>query len=215
MAKFSIKSLFLQEDELTATDSQKTPVTSSPVINSPLTASTMGQEDASIKEMLTKTIETANIEGFDYIEFIRVVEEQAQLIPAEQVRFQSTAATANAMGCTKDKLIQSAQFYLGVLGKKETEFMDSVNKQIATTVTVKEDTLLKIDEDIKGKAELIKQITNEINALQTRKNLMVNEVSENKIKIERVRNNFSATLKIFTDRIKNDIEKIEKYITQK
>jgi predicted nucleic acid-binding Zn-ribbon protein len=84
--------------------------------------------------------------------------------------------------------------------------------KIEESVTGKENESKSMDGEIKSRAESIQKLTEEINQLQDRKTKLANEASENHIKIERVRNNFAATLQIFVGKIKSDLEKITKYI---
>ena len=69
-----------------------------------------------------------------------------------------------------------------------------------------------LDAAIKEKADTINKLTQEINELSVSKTTILNEISESKIKIQKVQNDFAATLKIFIDRIDGDKLKIEQYI---
>ena len=175
-------------------------------------APTVAREDAEIKKQLADAIEQANQPGYDYFEMAKSVEAQAAIIPSEALRFQSTFAAIASMGVTPDKLIESAQFYLSVLKKKEDEFNKTVNAHMAEAVTSRENEVTKFDADMQAKAEQIKKLTDEINAMQQQKTAVINEVSASKAQIDTVKNNFSATMKVFVDRINSDIEKIKQYL---
>jgi len=170
------------------------------------------REDAEIKKQLADAIEQANQPGYDYFEMAKSVEAQAAIIPSEALRFQSTFAAIASMGVTPDKLIDSAQFYLSVLKKKEDEFSKTVNAHMAEAVTSRENEATKFDADMVAKSEQIKKLTEEINSLQQQKTAIVNEISTNKAQIEQVKNNFATTMKVFVDRINTDIEKIKTYL---
>jgi len=191
------------------------PEKSAPAPAGPVTspAQSIGQEDADIKQQLADALEKANQEGYDYFEFARSVDNQAKLIPSEALRFQSTFAVATSMGLSADKLLASAEHYLNVLKKKEDEFNKALIQHQGTAVTTKEEAIKKIDADMQAKAEQIQKITVEINGLQQQKTDMINEISTAKSDLERVKNNFYATLKIFTGRITSDIEKMKSYLT--
>ncbi len=175
-----------------------------------------GQEDAEIKKQLAQALEEANQPGYDYFELAQTVKAQESIIPSESLRFQAAYAAATAMGpaVTPDKLIDSAKFYLTVLKKKEDDFNTALEKHTQGAVTSKQDDITKYDEDMKSKALQIQKLTEEINAIQTQKTAIINEISDSKAKIDQIRNNFYASLKVFTDKISSDIEKIKQYLVK-
>lgn len=184
------------------------------VVTSAVTPSSIlpAQEDATIKAQLVEALEKANQPGYDYFEMAQAVQNMANIIPSEELRFQSVYATVSSMGVTPDKLISSAQFYLSILGNKESEFNKTVEQHMKEAVTSREQEIEKYDSDMKLKADQIRKLTEEINELQAKKLAVTNEVSSNKAKIDQVKNNFAATMRVFVDRINSDIEKIKKYL---
>jgi hypothetical protein len=189
------------------------PTVAPPVIPVSPPVSSIGQEDVEIKRQLTSALEAANQPGYDYFEFAKSVDAQAALIPGEALRFQSTFAVATAMGLSADKLLSSAQFYLDVLKNKEDEFSSALGKHSKGSIDAKENSIKEIDGQMQVKAEQIKKFTDEINVLQQQKTQMINEVTAAKAEIEKIKNNFYATMKVFTSRISGDVEKIKSYIT--
>lgn len=171
-----------------------------------------GKEDAQIKATLLDALNKANRPGYDYFEFSMAVEEQAKFIPAEETRYQASYAVAKTMGISQASLIDDANHYLNVLKEEETKFNTSIDGLTKQNVTSKEAELTSIDQRTAEKAEQIKKLTEEINQIQKEKNQIMNDVTQNKIKIEQLKNNFFATLKVITNRISGDIEKIKKYI---
>lgn len=171
-----------------------------------------GQQNENIAESLAKSLEEANLEGYDYFEFAKTLEALKPTMPAEQTLYQTAFASGSVMGATKDKLIQTAQHYLDILGKKQEEFGIAVQQQTEATVTSKEQELATMDEQIKDRADKIQALTDEINAMTNQKTEMVNEISANKVKIEQVKNDFAATLQVFVSKISRDMERIEKYL---
>ena len=182
--------------------------------SAPSSMPSIAQEDAKIKAQLTEALEQANPPGYDYFELAKSIEAQASIIPSEAQRFQSTFAVVASMGVTPDRLVSSAQFYLSVLKKKEEEFNKTVEQHMAEAVTGRENEAKKFDGDMLAKSEQIKKLTEEINALQQQKTAIINEVSSSRSQIEQVRNNFTATMKVFVDKINSDIEKIKTYLSK-
>lgn len=174
----------------------------------------IGVEDEAIKKELMVALEKANLAGYDYFELAKAVDAQASIIPSEALRFQSAFAVATATdpSITADKLISTATHYLDVFKKKENEFNKAMEQHSAAAIQGKEKQIADIDTEMKAKAEQINALTQEINALQQQKTTMQNDLSGAKADVERVKNNFYATLKKFTDRITSDIEKIKTYL---
>jgi len=172
------------------------------------------QEDATIKKQLADALEAANQPGYDYFELAKAIEALASILPSEAQRFQSSFASVASMGVTPEKLLSSAEFYLSVLKKKEDEFNKTVEQHMAEAVTAREDEAKKYDADMVSKGEQIKKLTEEINAMQQSKTAIINEISSNRAQIEQVKNNFSATMKVFVDRINSDMGKIKTYLVK-
>lgn len=171
-----------------------------------------GKPDNTISDKLTEAIEKANIEGVDYFEFAKILQGLTSSIPAEQMRYQAAFASVVAMNATKKLLLDTADHYLNVLSVESENFAKIVAQQTLETVNKKEETLSTIDNVIKEKTEMMNQLTAEINQLATEKTNITNEIAENKLSIEKVQNNFAATLKIFIDKINSDKSKIQQYI---
>ena len=216
MAKKGIMDLFFKVEEDPKEAAAQTVKAAAPAPVSASTTSTgvIGQEDAEIKKQLADALEQANLPGYDYFEFSKSTEAQANLIPSEELRFKSTFAVASATDpkITPDYIISAAQKYLAVLQQKESEFNVAVDKHATGAVASKEEAIKKIDADMQAKADEIKKVTEDINALQQQKTALSNEISTAKVEIERVRNNFQTTLQVFVKRITSDIEKIKQYL---
>jgi hypothetical protein len=204
-----------ESSKTSQTKASPTPVQGQPQPATPAPSTapfSMAHEDAEINKQLSAALEQANQPGYDYFELAKAVETQASIIPSEALRFQSTFNAVASMGVTADKLVSSAQFYLSVLKKKEEEFNKTVESHVAETVTSREAEIRKFDTDMLAKSEAIKKLTEEINTMQQQKTSLMNDVSSSRAQIEQVRNNFSATMKVFVDRINVDIEKIKTYL---
>jgi archaellum component FlaC len=177
------------------------------------TTNIIGQKDKAIEDQLITALEQANLPGFDYFEFARALQAQESIIPAENVRFQSSFTMATSMGVSADTLISSANHYLDVLKKKEEEFLKALEQHTGKEVVEKEQSAATIDKQIEEKSLTIKQLTDDINNLHKQKLEIQNQVATSRGEIERIKNNFYATLKIFVDKISSDIAKMKQYLS--
>jgi len=199
-----------KEEAKPSSQQKSTPIVSIPV--SPI--STVGQEDIEIKKQLIGALEKANQPGYDYFEFAQSVDNLASTLPSEELRFKTAFTVVSATGVTAGTLLSSADFYLGILKKKEDEFNSAMVKHSNDSVVAKENSLQTMDTQMQEKTELIKKLTTEINELQQKKLTTMNEVTQAKAEIEKVKNNFAVTLKVFMTRISGDIEKIKSYLSK-
>jgi hypothetical protein len=193
------------------TEPQKVAPVATPIQTIPVDVSA-GKPDQAILNSLSQALEEANLEGFDYFEFAKIIENMMTTIPSEQMRYQAAFATAAAMNANKQKLIDTADHYIIVLSGEADKFSAMVAEETRSTVTCKEESVHTIDMAITEKANLITKLTQEINELTSNKTSVLNEASENKIKIQKIQNDFAACLKIFVDKINGDKAKINQYI---
>jgi hypothetical protein len=215
----SIKGMFVEVDEDDKKEIKEESVASPQEITPPppppqnfTLDPSSGKPDQSIIDNLAHALEKANLPGFDYFEFAQILEKLTPSTPAEQIRFQTAFASASVMGATKEKLLETARHYMGILQQEAEKFHGMVTEQIQVNVTDKEDSVLKIEDEIRQKSEMMNQLTQEINDLSSSKTDVLNEATENKVKIEKIQNDFAACLKIFIDKINGDSDRINKYI---
>jgi hypothetical protein len=219
----AIKGLFVETEEDATEDSSKKlkiekaiepqkVVTTTPIPQTISVDVSAGKPDQAVLTNLSQVLEEANLEGFDYFEFAKIIENMMASIPSEQVRYQAAFATAAAMNASKQKLLDTADHYITVLSGEADKFSAIVAEQTQSTVTSKEESVKTIDVAISEKANLITQLTQDINELTSNKTNILNEASESKIKIQKIQNDFAACLKIFIDKINGDKAKINQYI---
>lgn len=219
--KFRLADLFFEDDEIskqkkqapqnkdktlntTSSVSKKTTPTSS--------VSTTGTVDKKIYESLIDAIENSNLEGFDYFEYKESIAAMKETIADEATRFKAAYASATAMGISKERLLETAQFYISVLDKEEKDFLTALKSRLKGGLENDEKELNGIDDTIKSKSEEITKLTKEIDTLRTKKESLTKRVSEGKIKVEAAKNNFYVTQNMLKDKIKNDMGKMKSYL---
>jgi len=214
----SFMGLFVQVDDTSKPPAPETKseanitMKSASISTSPVAGSPAGTQDDTVLQLLSEAIDKANVEGFDYYEFAQMLQALKPTLPSEQTLFQTAYTSGKVMGASKEKLIQTAGVYLDVLKKKSQEFEGACQAKIDELVTSREKDLKNMESAIQEKAAAIQKLTEEINQMTAQKTQVTNEISENKVKIETKRNNFAATLQVFTTRIQGDIDKINRYI---
>lgn len=210
-----LKSLFIVTDETSKTETtdnttnQQT--TNDSTSQQVVTNTTGGQADNSIIETLFKAMSENNVQGFDYFEYKQSLKTLLGMLD-EPTAFKSAYATAATMGLTKQKLIDSANFYIKVLDKEKEKFTQAVDAQVAANIKGKESEIEQAKNQINEKSEMIRKLTDEISALQQKMNEIQSHIIQATQKIQATSANFEASYQKIASDIKADVEKINQHI---
>lgn len=210
-----LKSLFIVTDETNKTETtdnttnQQT--TNDSTSQQVVTNTTGGQADNSIIETLFKAMSENNVQGFDYFEYKQSLKTLLGMLD-EPTAFKSAYATAATMGLTKQKLTDSANFYIKVLDKEKEKFTQAVDAQVAANIKGKESEIEQAKNQINEKSEMIRKLTDEISALQQKMNEIQSHIIQATQKIQATSANFEASYQKIASDIKADVEKINQHI---
>lgn len=218
-----VKSIFIVEDETPASANR----TAAPTTNTPTAAPTVnsvgtpppppppiatGAVSDRFTEVLSAALEKNNQPGFDYIEFRQALRNLAKMPMDEQTRFQSAFAMAQTMGITAPKLIESAQYYLQVLGGEQAKFKEAHAQQRARLIGGREDEIKNLEAQIRQKTEQIQQLTQQIEAHRQQSLQIRQEIDGNTQKIESTRADFETTFQAFVAQMQDDVAKMQNYL---
>lgn len=162
--------------------------------------------------MLMKAIEVNNMDGFDYLEFKHSLTALKNIPIDEAAKFQSAFATASTMGLTKDKLIESADFYKKVLEKEKDSFRNELQKHIGGRLHKNESRINDLAQMIQQKAEQIKKLTEQISQHQTELDKTKKQIDGLKQKVQEERDNFINTYDHLLMQMDKDVQNINKYL---
>jgi predicted RNase H-like nuclease (RuvC/YqgF family) len=217
----NLKSLFIIEDEedkgkgkskenasvaKKATPSESTPVKSESKEGAP------GKVTNKFMDVLFAAMEKSNIEGFDYLEYKQSLRSLSKMPMDEQTRYQSAFAMASTMGADMQKLVETAQHYLKVLGTEETKFEQALANQKNQQIGKKKEQIESTEAIIQQKSAQIKKLTQEIEQHRKKTETLQKEISEATVKVESTKNNFIASYNALVSQIQQDIENIKKYL---
>ena len=222
-----LKSVFVVEEEgkqskTTASPTKKaSPPTSksaksaSPTKNksgsSPKPSATAKPENKFV-DMLLRSIEANNIEGFDYLEYKQSLQSLMKIESDEAKRYQNAFAMAQTMGLTKKKLSESIKHYLQILDGEEKKFAEAFEKQKSTQVIQREQNVSNLKKSIQAKQQQIKKLQAEIKEAETELNKTEGKINESLAKVEATKEGFYASYQMVVGQIKADAEKIKQYI---
>jgi len=201
------------EQQTTVTPSSPAPTAPAPIASvAPKPTFVPATVNEAMAELLSKAIEAANLEGFDYLEFRNALAAMASAPLSEQQKFQAVFATATTMGVTKDKLVGAIDHYQQVLDKQRAEFQVQVDAMIAQEVTQREALKSKKEEEIAALAEQIQQAQAAITEKQQEILTLSNEINEQNLNIQQTASSFEATFNFVSGRLQEDKCKIQNYL---
>lgn len=163
--------------------------------------------------MLMKAIEMNNVKGFDYLEFKHSLTALKNIPIDESAKFQSAFATASTLGLTKQKLIDSANFYKKVLGKEKESFRTELQKHIGGRLHKSESRTNDLAQIIQQKSEQIKKLTQEISQHQAELENTHKQIGELKEKVGVERDSFINTYNHLLEQMDKDVQNIHKYLS--
>jgi len=198
----------VEEKQEAAVPAKPTPVATTKA------ASAAGEVDVDIQNQLVQVLEDNNVEGYDYFEFKGSLKNMQNVIKNEPERFKAAFAAVASM-VSPEKLVETANFYIGKLNDKKEEFGQFVNSMMDEKVVSKEKEATAIDEAVAKKQEQITQLNQEISEAQDKKSTLINEAISEKAKIEKVQANFNLTHVNVISMIEQDIQKIQTYLIPK
>ncbi|MGC4103561.1 hypothetical protein [Ferruginibacter sp.] len=156
------------------------------------------------RQYFDKLFNDANLPGPDYFEFARMTQAMTA-IADEKARYSAAFAGLSVQGLDKDKLLQTANTYLGILETDAANFNSSVDAALMEKVQGKQ-------QEIAAKQQRMEQLSREIDDLQKQIQLLQLEVKENEEKIASNTGGYKAALENMRQQIANDIIKIKQHI---
>jgi predicted nucleic acid-binding Zn-ribbon protein len=160
--------------------------------------------DGRFAEHFDKLLGEANIPGPDYYEFARMIAVMKG-IADEAARYHAAFAGLQAQGLNKQRLLETAAEYLGVLTTDAGQFQSTVDASYEEKVRGKEAVAKEKTGRIHALSQEILQLQQQISALQE-------EVRTAKEKLEGGSSAYAAESKRRQQEIRRDIEKINQYI---
>ncbi len=209
------KTASASNDKKAATDNKEAASTVPPAVpksaNTAIT-STDGTIDPKIVEKLLQAIEKNNLEGFDYLEYKKSLKALEKMPMDEATKYRSAFATASTMGVTLDKLLETVNFYIGVLDKENEQFLGAFKSQFNDKVSGREREIAQFESIIKEKSEQIKKLTEEITKHQQQIAELKTKVEESNNKINKTQNDFKVSYDHLKSQFEGDVIKMKQYL---
>lgn len=163
---------------------------------------------------LVKAIEDNNIQGYDYLEFKEAVRGLRNSGLTEKQQYETIYQVAKTTGSvTVNSFTDSIKFYLGVLEKEKEKFQNAISDQTKEQITKREELITSNEQTIVEMQEQISQLNTDIQAKQQENIQLLTEKTESGFKIGNAQSSFDITFNRIIDAIKEDEEKIIRYLS--
>ena len=229
--KWNIRSIFFEDDDSNKAKATKPaakrPAPSAPASSSPPPAPAAapqktappatdgpvvgGVSDRFVK-VLMAAMESANLPGFDYLEYKKSLQNLKKMNFTDDVRYQTAYTAAQSMGVTPGQLADSAQHYLNTLAKEEAKFSQALAGQQTQQVGNKREQLKQLDSSIARQEAKIKELQAEIKKTKTKQQKLQEDISQSTAKLRQTKADFEATYQVLTDGIRHDVEAMKQYL---
>lgn len=171
-----------------------------------------GQVQNKFLEVLFGALESSNQEGFDYLEFKDFLRSLANVPMEDSIRFKSAFATAQTMGATKEKILESAKIYMDLLAKEETKFQEALNSQRDKNLTSKHNEIKKLEQTIADKQTEIEKLKKDLEEHRNKIGALENEINAASDKLGQTASDFAATYQALLSQIQDDVKNIESHL---
>lgn len=192
------------------------PPSVAPTITAPLPRTVApvipGQVDPEMAKILEDAISQSNLPGFDYIEFRDALVKMANIPMTEEQRFNAVFAAAQAIGTTKEALINAINHYLTVVETKRVEFYRYVEGVTDAEVTSKEKALQELEQSIQKEAAQIQALTESIQKRRQQQAETNAAMATARTTIQNKVNAFEATRAALVSSLETDRSKIDTFL---
>ena len=130
----------------------------------------------------------------------------------EKTKFQSAFSTAQTIGVTVPKLLDSISFYQKILAKENNDFLSALNQQVSIKVGDKKKEVEDYARMIEEKKAQIQTLNKEIAKHEELITGLSSKIEADTVSINTTRKDFETTYYNLMHQINEDANKIKKYL---
>lgn len=171
-----------------------------------------GVVDNAVIEKLLAEVEKNNRPGFDYFEYKQSLKALEKMPMNEVTQYRSAFVTASTMGITLDNLLESANFYLGILDGENKKFTTTFETEKKNKLDKKEEKIIQLNKTIQEKKALILKLTEEIGEHEKQISDLKYEIKDSKKEIDATQNNFIVSFNYIKSEFTKDIARMKEYL---
>ncbi len=170
-----------------------------------------GLDDRSL-EFLVAAIERNNLPGFDYFEFKRAVVNLLQMQLDEATAYKSAFTTAATVGLTKEKLVETANYYRDLLLKEKAQFEEALAGQNQSRILSRQADIQRLQDQVERHKAEISRLQDEIGGYLNEMESAQSTVKNDSEKLEKAQSQFEKAHQAVLLHIESDIERIHKHL---
>lgn len=148
----------------------------------------------------------------DYLRFKKSYLSLRKLGMDEVTAAKSALVTAETMGFTKDKLVQSVSYYQHVLKKEKEAFALALKNQITNNVEAKQVEIDKLKSLKLESIHKIEKLKEDLERIDEKVKDLEQTVGQTSTKIEETRRQFVTTINLFEKDLEKDTELFDRII---
>lgn len=190
-------------------------VSTTPNIPGVMIPNSQGVFDQKFYDNFLQIIEANNMPGIDYCEFSKSKKANDAITGmAEPMKFQAAfqALKANNPNLTKERLLETADFYIGKLNEEEQNFQHEMQSEVEAQVVYRQNQATQKQNEISQKQEQIAKLQSEIATLNNDIATLNSEAQQAQLKIDATAKNFKVSLEVLKGQIAMDKQSIQNFI---
>lgn len=216
------------------TSAPSTPATTSPevsmpskpidvsVFSAPSTSSQVGsspedpQKASAVKELFQKILDNANLQGMDYYEFRKALQDLNSMGDAgmsEVQQYRSVFVAFKTQGCDVPRLVESANFYLSTLEQEKKDIDGAIAQKKAQDIDGIKTQIELLDQQNEDINKHIEELRKQITANQEQVFALQNQMDTNARTLRERESLVNMEYQRIIGEINADIQRINQYLT--
>ncbi len=172
-------------------------------------------DSAMFIQQLEAALEKANLPSQqDYLDFAKSLKNMDTLPMDEATKYKAAYATLQSVGCDLRQLIDSFDYYQGILDGEKDKFEEALRSTVNDTVMQKERQVKQITDENDDHSAEIQKLTAAINLNQQKITKLQGELSEINARLNQRKAGFTTAYNALRQRLQGDEAKIKTYLSQ-
>jgi len=165
-------------------------------------------------QQLEGALEKANLPSQqDYLDFSKSLKNMESLPMDEATRYKAAYATLQSFGCDLRQLIESFDYYQGILDGEKDKFDEALRSTVNDTVVQKEREIKRLTDENSDHAAEIQKLTATMNLNQQGIAKGQAELADINARLDRRKAGFLAAYNILKQRLQGDKGKLQTYLS--
>jgi len=171
-----------------------------------------GGIDQSLIAKMDTIFEQSNQPGPDLYEFISSIKKMEGKPIDEKTKFETVFDAMSTMGLTKQRLIESGQYYMGVFSEVKQEFEKEYNSTLQNTVTNLNAQAESVMQENGALQKQIEELNKKISENLTKSQQLRTEAATNESRLMQSKISFESTHNTFVNGVQKYVDGVNAYL---